>query len=203
MTSHAPVERLCTQVCVPPSSQMMSLSSYWAPHWKSEVQDSPSFAAGRHVPVFPSSEGTHVSPGAHDGPGAPVHAAPVAAMSMPHRAGAGPPRQLSPGAYWTGIPQASPAAAPGGTVIWQVPDPQSPDPCIGTAAQYWSAGQSSFARQAPAGTGVHLPSHDSVETMRQIESLAHSTSSVQALPSDRVPENTIVHDSGREAPASK
>ena len=73
-------------------------------------------------------------------------------------------------------------------------------PCIIAAAQYCCEGQSSFVRQAPPDAGMHVPSHVVVESTTHMEPFAHSTSSMQAPPSDTLPENATAHGSGMLQP---
>jgi hypothetical protein len=63
-TVQAPDEGRRTQVWVTASSQMMSLSTYCAPHWNSDAHGSPSFAGVMHFDVVPSSEETQARPDA-------------------------------------------------------------------------------------------------------------------------------------------
>ena len=65
------------QVCVPLTSQTMSLARYCAPHSYKLLQASPSFGALMHVPVVATFGAMQVSPSSQSGPTKPSHVAPA------------------------------------------------------------------------------------------------------------------------------
>src|ERR1039458_2770897 len=100
-----------------------------------------------------------------------------------------PPWQKSPGTQPADAPHGSPAVASDGTAV-HAPDCQSPGPCSSAPPQNFCAEQSSFVRQSPLGRGLHVPPHPVVTS--HLDPFAHSTSSMQALPSGTLPENTVM-----------